>query len=336
MDIHIEKLDPSHFEDIEGLIENYPFHDYRRYKTVKIKKEYLRQNIKSLIPSPLVGEGQGEGDVICARVSGNLAGIISLRTLPWDSNIFGIKMGKIEHIIVSPLIEASIQKSVIKMLLQQASIFAKENKVQHISVKADTDDYLLIRELSNMNFYIADCLITYINEINMKLPEIPSLFNIREYQREDKERIIEISREAYVNYIGRFNIDPHIPGDKGLEFYIEWTKNCCDSIEADIMLVAEKEEKVVGFICHKFNKILNGLSDKIRYGGHGLSAASKEGRGAYVSLVAALVKYSVETLTTVDYDTQINNFDAIRIWNKLGLSYARSKYTFHKWFGNRQ
>ncbi|MBI5749729.1 MAG: hypothetical protein HZA00_11465, partial [Nitrospinae bacterium] len=170
-------------------------------------------------------------------------------------------------------------------------------------------------------------------EINMKLPEIPSLFHIRPYQESDRERIIEISREAFENHIDRFSKDPYIQKNKGLEYNIEWTKNCCNGTEADVMLVAEKNGKVVGFICHKLNKILNGLSDKIRYGGHGLSAASKEGRGAYVSLVAALIRHSVETLTTVDYDTQINNFSVIRIWNKLGLSYVRSKYTFHRWLG---
>ncbi|MBI5749424.1 MAG: hypothetical protein HZA00_09900, partial [Nitrospinae bacterium] len=199
MDIHIEKLDPSHFEDVKGLIENYPFFDYRRYKSVKINKEYLQHHIKS------AGE-----NIICARVSGDLAGIISLKMLPWDSNLFGINMGKIEHIIVSPLLDPSIQKSVIKMMLQQASIFTKENEIQHISVKADTDDYSLIRELQKMDFYIADCLVTYINEINMKLPEIPSLFHIRPYQESDRERIIEISREAFENHIDRFSKDPYI------------------------------------------------------------------------------------------------------------------------------
>ncbi|MBI3599211.1 MAG: hypothetical protein HY097_01020 [Nitrospinae bacterium] len=343
MDIHIEKLDPSHFEDVKGIIENYPFHDYRRYKTVKVNKEYLYQQIQSFLPSPLaphplslwerVGVRVGEGEVVSARVSGVLAGIISLRTLPWDSNLFGIKMGKIEHIIVSPLMEPSIQESVIKILLQQASIFAKENEIQHISVKADTDDHLLIMELQNAGFYIVDCLITYINEINIKPFGMPSLFNIREYQREDRERIIEIAREAYGNYIGRFNIDHYIPKSKGLDFYLEWTKNCCDGIEADVMMVAEKGGKVVGFLCFKANKILNDLSNKIKYMGRGLSAISKDGRGAYVSLVSEFIKHSVKTSTMIDYDTQINNFSVIRIWNKLGLSYVRSKHTFHKWFG---
>lgn len=331
MDIHIEKLDPSYFDDVGKFIENYPFHDYRRYKTVKVKKEYLQQHIKSFLPPSSGGESQG--DIFCAKMSGDLAGIISLKTLPWDSNLFGIKMGKIEHIIISPLLELSLQESVIKMLLEQASLFARENGVQHISVKVDTADHFLIMKLQNAGFYLVDCLITYINEINLKPPSIPSLFHIREYQREDRERIIEISGEAYKDYIGRFNVDPHIPKNKVLEFYIEWTKNCCDGIEADAMLVAEKKGKVAGFLCFKSNKILNDSSDKIRYMGRGLSAISKEGRGAYVSLVAEFIKHSTKTATIIDYDTQINNFDVIRVWNKLGLSYVRSKYTFHKWLG---
>lgn len=322
MDIEIEKLDTSSLDEVKTLIENYPFSDYRRYKTVKADKEYLYRHITS-----------ANENIMCAMISGKLAGIISFKMLPWDTSLFGIKMGKIEHIIVSSLLEPAAQRTVIEILLQGVSDFAKRNNIQHISIKADTDDNLLIIELQRAGFYIADCLITYINEINVKQPDIPSLFNIREYRRDDKERIIEISQEAYKNYSGRFNTDPHIPRDKGLEFYIEWTKNCCNGSMADVMLVAERKGKVIGFICHKLNEILNGLSGKIKYGGHGLSAASKEGKGAYVSLVAALVKHSVAASTIVDYDTQINNFDVIRIWNKLGLSYVRSKYTFHKWLG---
>ena len=47
---------------------------------------------------------------------------------------------------------------------------------------------------------------------------------------------VEITREAYQDYRGRFHLDPHLPSERADAFYVEWARQCLNGAMADQML----------------------------------------------------------------------------------------------------
>ena len=56
-------------------------------------------------------------------------------------------------------------------------------------------------------------------------------------------------------------------------------------------------------------------------------------KGTYVSLVKAAVKEVTLCYDCLEFDTQLNNYEVIKVWQRFGFDFIRAKHTFHKWMG---
>jgi hypothetical protein len=117
--------------------------------------------------------------------------------------------------------------------------------------------------------------------------------------------------------------------------YIEWIKNCYKRKLADEVFVAEKNGSPVGFFTYKLdNKLLKFTG--IRGLGRGIAVVLPEARGAIVGLTQEALKKGklVQKVALGVFETLIWNRAAIKIWQKFGMDFVCSKYTFHKWIGS--
>ena len=164
------------------------------------------------------------------------------------------------------------------------------------------------------------------------IPELRDLYRIREFKRNDLGRLRHLAENSFRK--NHFHRDPHIPQNKADTIYTKWLDRYCLDMASEHVLVAENSErKAVGFLLYDFNQ---GLADTNGYRmiGHGLAAVSLQASGAFPALIKETIKKTVSFHDGAEFDTQIDNYAAMRIYQKFGFDYLCSHYTFHSWLSH--
>lgn len=96
------------------------------------------------------------------------------------------------------------------------------------------------------------------------------------------------------------------------------------------LLLPKKKSEAVGFLTFKLNEELEKLTGN-RIAGRGLSAVSPRVKGVYPCLVKAAIQDIILNYDCLEFDTQLNNYEVIKVWQRFKFGFIRAKYTFHKW-----
>lgn len=313
-------LDRAETSRLEPLIACYPYNDYRNYRFISQANQtrILRQ------------EAEEEGDCILTLGDrGAILGFVSYMPLPWDSKVVGVSMAKIGHLIAHA--EGVPRAILLKALLQGVLAFAKDKGARHLSLRVDCDDLEAVHCLEAEGFQLMDCLMTYLSHCRSEtLPPIKTFYKIREYRPQDREAVLTIAHTMYADYQGRFAVDPFLPPDASRRFYQAWAENACSGERGDRILLAERGERIVGFLTYQFNPTVF-KSTGIRIAGRGLAAVLPEGAGSFVGIIKFLLeRLQGEGTDLVEFDSKLGNLPALRTYQKLGFRLVRAKYAFHK------
>lgn len=316
--IKIVKLKKNETRKIKLLLEDYPYKEYRNYRIFnkQTQTDWLFQQLSGFLLDK-------NSHVFITRQNKRVVGLVTFTYLPWDSKIFGIKMAKIGYLMASePRIIEDLIDAVVKVCHQE--------KVRHLSVRIDTEDTLACRSISGRDFKIADTLVTYLlnTKKEYKIPSIRVPFKVRLYEEKDFSEVLDLARHGFSK--DRFHLDPNLPNEKCDQFHVKWTKNCLNGTRADEVLVAERNQKVVGYLAYGVDKELAKFS-KRKICGRGIGTSSPQAKGAHVALFRTMVERMIPRVDMIDPQTQINNYEVIRIWQEFGFRLVRSQYTFHKW-----
>ena len=247
--------------------------------------------------------------------------LIALKSADFDSSVTGIPIGKLSMAICEEPKKAEDSLMSIINSCDYEMIFCK----------IDSRDQLSLSILKKAGFQVVDTQVTFLYERGLSdLKYRKVLFKVREVKEEDRDKVLEISKEAFRSYPSRYWRDVKLR-PFSTKVYEIWVNNLIDSAiekrEAK-MLVAEKKS-VVAFFGYPFNANMHKITGKY-HGVHGLSGVSKEGKGAYVSLCLKDPQVGVRE-DTLEYDTTLENKEVIRIWNKLGFRHIRTSILLHKW-----
>ena len=132
------------------------------------------------------------------------------RPLSWDTNFFGVPMARIDYVLASPAATGADRVAAIDAVCAAA----RTAGVQHLTARVDVADLNAMGALEACGFRTMDALVTYIMRPVKDPPhEVRTVGTIRESREADAEAILEITREAYRDYRGRFHLDPHLPAD---------------------------------------------------------------------------------------------------------------------------
>lgn len=314
------ELKETELVETESLVADYPYKDYRNYRTInpETQSSYLLHQISNLIRDKA-------SRVIIAKKQQKTVGLITLTYLPWDSKIFGIKMAKIGYLIAS---DSQLADELLETVLETC----RQEKIVHLSTRIDTEDTPACWSVLGKGFKLADTLMTYLlnTKKKHKIPPIRAPFKVRLYEEKDFSEVLDLAQHGFSK--DRFHLDPNLPNEKCDQFHVEWTKNCLNGTRADEVLVAERNHKVVGYLAYGVDKKLAKFS-KIRICRRGIGASSPQTKGAYVALFKTLLERMTPTVDLIEPQSQINNYEVIKIWQEFGFRLVRSQYTFHKWFG---
>lgn len=307
---------------LQELADAHPFKPYRHHRFLSRQRQsaVLQAEIDRVRAASdgfalLTGEGDG-----VALVTG--------RPLAWDSAFFGVPMGRIDQVLRG--VHAS--RPTLWRAMDEALERLRDRGVQHVALKADVADQDLIAIAEDAGFRLMDAIATYISHPRRRAPRpVKQMGSIRLYAPSDEEQVLEVTREAYTGYKGRFQLDPHIPADRSDAFYLEWARQCCSGAMADRIFVAEDADgRLIGWASVKRAEPVSSVGGATISVGS-LGACRPESAGAYAGLIcaAAVENHAAGVLT--EAMTQNSNFAMVRVLEAVGALYARAEYTFHAW-----
>jgi L-amino acid N-acyltransferase YncA len=265
-------------------------------------------------------------------VLGDGAAVV-VRPQPWDSGFFDLSMARLYLLHDLPH-DGGSSAATLQSLLASAFEVCRERSIRHLSARVDVADASAIQALEDAGFRMMDALATYIYPLKRPAPEpIKEMGVLRLYKPDDRDQIVEITRDAYRGFRGRYHLDPHLPQERSDALYVEWAKKACDGEWADVVLVTENGEGLVhGWASYKQIEPVSTVGEAPIRGG-GLGACRRDRPGAYAGLLRAATERIHGGGAVTEMQTQIFNFATIRLYESVNTQFVRADYTLHAWLG---
>lgn len=224
----------------------------------------------------------------------------------FDTNLFGIKIAKIDSL--------SASKTALTSLLNQ---FHKDS-IKYATYRFPAHEIELQHFLERSGFITVDNVISLEKEL-IKNEYFPQNASVCEAEDRDKEALKKIARNSFK--VTRVYTDPLLSKKAAGEFYAQWITNSVRHVVADKVFIYKQEHDILGFVT-------------IQNKGHiPLIAVSKnaQSKGVGRTLVQAGLNYLVSVgVSRVEIETQVTNIAAIRSYQSCGFKIFRS-YVTMRW-----
>lgn len=265
-------------------------------------------------------------DVAVAPASGAPAAIGVLAPLPFDSEIFGMPMGRIERFLVPPSSAADG-----RALLQEILRAAEARGLRHVTCRVPCADHPAALRLQERGFQVMTVFIG----LQYHLARVQAAWSrepgVRPMAPGDLPAILAITREAFGQGT-RFHADASLSGEAATRLHERWAENCCARRAADAVFVADGDEGVVGFISCQVLAATRAVPERAR-GVVPLVAVAPthRGRGVGKALVrGALAWFASQGLAFGDIGTESFNYPALNAYVGAGFQIALSAFWFHR------
>lgn len=320
----VQPADAGDLSLVDRLIVAYPFKPYRHYRVYSRKAQVaiLKAEICSALDhSPQLARHASD--------AGHEALVVA-HPLPWDSQFFGIPMARIDYMIHS----ADAPRALVEATLDATLDACRQAALPHLTARVDVEDIEAVDLLERRGFRLMDALVTYRMRPRKEPPkDVREVGVIRDFEPRDAEEVLDITREAFQGYVGRFQHDQHIPRDRAEAFYFEWAKKCMSRDMADKLLVSvNSDSRLIGYLFFRRREPASSVGGIPILGG-GLGACRRDSPGAYAGLIREATIWSHEQGGIGEYQTQNYNFPVIRVYEAAGAGYVRAEYTLHAWLG---
>jgi hypothetical protein len=322
--VSVSVIGPDGLAAVDALIEAYPFKPYRNYRVLSRQRQndVLRAELRAALEPP------GAFGLVEPDETSPLAAVV--RPLPWDSAFFDLSMARLYLLRAE-----TIDHARLRLMVQAALEQSRTRGIRHLSVRIDVADAETIQVLEEYGFRMMDALATYIYPAKRPAPEpVKEMGVLRMFQPEDRQQILDITREAYRGFRGRYHLDPHLPRERSDELYVEWARKSCDGAWADVVLVTENGQgDVHGWASYKRIEPVSTVGG-IGIEGGGLGACRRDKPGAYAGLLRAATEQIHGRGSVTEMQTQIFNFATIRLYETVNTQFVRADYTLHAWLGS--
>ncbi len=240
-------------------------------------------------------------------------GIVLLCDLPWDSERFGVRCGRIEvHG------EAS---------LEEALGTAKDRGYRFLWSKCPSGNPILAHALEDAGFRLMDCEMVLVhagggaerNEGRFRIEAVHA------------KPIPELASIGGVFSKSRFHADPNIANEAADRMWRESVLNAFAG-RADEVFVAFDGDKPVGMVSCMDDALSADVFGKpVRTFFHVGVMPGQQGKSAGRQMLAAAIKGSSAKAAALRVETQSANTAALALYQGRGFRIAASYYSFHYW-----
>jgi len=156
---------------------------------------------------------------------------VSIEPLPWDSEFFGFRIGRVHPRQFSPT---------------DLLALARKQGYQCLYLTCGISDGGALKEAARAGFAPIDVRVTLkaLLDPSAPEPEEPSAIDIGPYRPEDMPHLIAIAHD--LSAYSRFNLDPSFDEDAALRLYARRIQDSCAG-RAEVTLVARRDGVPVGF-----------------------------------------------------------------------------------------
>ena len=240
--------------------------------------------------------------------------VAACELLPWDTEHFGLRIARVR----ARQLDASSAERVTR--------WADEEGVDCLYLLADAGDPETLRSAAAHGFRVVDVRLTLRAELDRgRASAAPSSAVIRPARADDATALVALAASGYET--SRFYADGRFDRATVDRLYARWMQGSIDGELADVVLVAEVEGSVVGY--------LTASTDAAeRVGVIGLVGVAAAGRGAGVGralVTSALMRFADAGLSTGEVVTQGSNIAAQRLYASCGFRGFRVELWYHRW-----
>ncbi len=230
--VRIDTLSADQLSALDGLIGRFPHNPYRHYRILSRRRQ--ANVLRAMVQQP-VDAGAGTAFMAVENDPADPPAACVLRTLPWETEFFGVNMARLESMLGSDAAPGALRG-----LLDAAVEEARGTGIEHLAARVDIADCKVVHMLEDLGFRLMDTLVTYIYGHKEKTPkDVRNMGLLRPYEPEDRQQLLEIAAEAYAGFSGRYHNDPHIADERATAMYVEWARRCVDGEWAERVLVTE-------------------------------------------------------------------------------------------------
>ncbi len=212
--------------------------------------------------------------------------------------------------------------------IHDALKFCHDKKVEFMILRCPASNYEVTALLSASGMMLADTLVYYQRDLKKRPVEKPKTKHVvRHLKAGEAAEISKISAESFAGYYGHYHADPRLDRAACDAVYKDWAeRSCTDKKVADVVLVAEVDGEIGGYLTLKkhpgaLELVLSGVYER------------HQGKGIYNDLIQSGIWYAeVENLGLVFTSTQLPNIAVQKTWVRCGLEPSRAWHTFHHWF----
>jgi hypothetical protein len=318
---------PFHSGDaplLDRLVEGYEFKTYRHYRVISSKRQ------SAVLHAEIARARDTQGSISLVAGDGDGAVMALARPLQWDSAFFGVPMARLDHLLRGPEATRADLGAVVRATLDACG----RGGVRHVTAKVDVADMDGVAALEAAGFTLMDALVTYFTHPKRDPPpRVREFGTVRAYEPRDASDVLEITRNAYRGFRGRFHLDAHLPRERTAEFYVEWARNCLAGRMADRIIVADDGHGGIhGWASTRRVEPVSSVGGVPVFAGS-LGACRRDRPGAYAGLIRALAFEHYQAGAVTETQTQNHNVPTVRVYEAVGAQYVRGEYTFHAWLG---
>lgn len=277
-------------------------------------RKWLHENKRR---PPLPGEGRELIDGLgTMRVAESMA---IVNKLEWDSNFFNMNIAT----LCSPKVN--------EKTMAFAFAKCKEADIDCLYYICNSRDFTCVRLAEGYRFNFIDMKMIF--EYSVRATEETDLLKrhndivIRIAKTEDIDAVQQIPEEGYV--YSRYFLDEHFPRHLCTKFYRDWIEKSVKGMFDDIVLVAEVDNTIAGYIsCRTLTSNMGII---------GLVAVSQEYRGRHVGRVlfqSGLQWFKQQGIPRVQCTTQGRNIPMQRLLQGCGFKVMKNEMWYHKWFSD--
>ena len=234
--------------------------------------------------------------------------------LKWDSDFFGVNIGYISCLRLTPNIENHIKD------------FIRKEKIDLLEYQCNCHDRESVVTAEKSGYSFVDMRLTFESFLNSDINiDRKEGFEVIKGEESDISRLKEIATDIYKH--SRYYFDPNFDRDKVITFYTSWVEKAILGTFDDYAYVLYHNTKPIGFCSVKKTR-----PDTAKIGLFGIDAEySGQGLAKYL-LDVSLSKLKEEGTSYVEVVTQGRNYAAQRLYQRCGFVTKTTELWYHKWF----
>lgn len=234
--------------------------------------------------------------------------------LQWDSDFFGINVGYLSCLRLTPNIEKHVKQ------------FVRKEQIDLLEYRCNCHDRESVVTSEKNGYSFVDIRLTYENVLknNNKVCN-RNHYSVRKGCDDDIEMLQKIATDIYKD--SRYYFDDNFDKNKVITFYVDWVAKAIKGQFDDYAYILYDNKEPIGFCTIKE------IRKKVaRIGLFGMNSEYRgEGLSKYL-LSRSMQNLSEQGFDYVEVVTQGRNYAAQRLYQKCGFVTKSTEIWYHKWF----